>query len=383
MVPYNGTVANFLVNPDYIQQAFPAIRVCAARLAQFWLKGAIVKDLNIERRIATRSRRLLHKFVLSVALVLGSSIFPFESSAASDAPEKPLQKLKLVVDFYPQAELGGFYTAWAEGFYRQEGLDIDILSGGPNLSPTTRVVVGEANIGVANSGEVILARSRGLPTVAIMAAMQHIPQGFMVHAESDVNGFSDFEGHSVIVDPGASFFRFLVMKYKWKNVREIPYAKATGVFIHKADLIQQCFITSEPFYVERTGQKVRTFLISDAGLDTYQTAFTTDKFLEQNPDAAAAFVRASNRGFRRYLDDPASGDAEILRRNPQMTIEAIHYSFASVRAHHFFEGDPAKGEAIGKFDPARWEENFKIMRDIGTLGQFTEYQKSFTTRFNP
>src|SRR5262245_11288878 len=74
-----------------------------------------------------------------------------------------LTKVRFQTDWYPQPEHGGYYQALAKGFYKEEGLEVEILPGGPNAQVKQQVAMGQADLGMTNGDDVIVAIARGLP----------------------------------------------------------------------------------------------------------------------------------------------------------------------------------------------------------------------------
>src|ERR1035438_624961 len=108
-----------------------------------------------------------------------------------------LTKITLLADWYPQPEHGGFYTALAKGYYKEEGLDVTIQPGGPYLSTYQRVAAGAAQFGMGGSDRILESVGAGQPLVAVAATMQYDPQGIMVRKDSPVRTFSDLSGHTI------------------------------------------------------------------------------------------------------------------------------------------------------------------------------------------
>src|SRR5271168_1467602 len=108
-----------------------------------------------------------------------------------------LTDITLQADWYPQPEHGGFYAALAKGYYKEEGLDVSIASGGPYLSPYQQVSAGGAQLGMGSSDRVLQSIADGQPLIAVAATMQRDPQGIMVRTDSPVRTFYDLRGHTV------------------------------------------------------------------------------------------------------------------------------------------------------------------------------------------
>jgi len=233
-------------------------------------------------------------------------------------PENGLTPVRLQLDWYPQPEHGGFYTAQSLGYYKAEGLDVTILALPQYGSVAQIVSTGNADVGLGSSDQILEWDSNGLPLLAMAATMQHDPQAVMVHKNSPVHDFSDLEGHAVAAQTGAVWLKYVISRYNLHNVRQIPSTLSIANFLADPNYVQQIFITSEPFFAQQAGTEVRTILISSSGYDPYRVQFTTRAFAAQHPEVVAKFIRASIRGWIQYLRDPAPTNALLLQLNPAL-----------------------------------------------------------------
>jgi NitT/TauT family transport system substrate-binding protein len=286
-----------------------------------------------------------------------------------------------MLDWYPQAEHGGYYYALIHNLYKDAGLEVTIIPANPGMAPSTAVTTGACDLGLETSDKITVARGEGLPLVSIMATMQHDPKAIMVHADSPVQSIPDLDGHTIAVAPGASWFLYIVAKYKLTKIREARMTQGVGNFVHDPNYIQECFITSEPYFCEREGAKVRTFLIQDTGCDPFRIVFTTDRFLNSNKAALRSFVSASVEGWKRYLQDSRETDEAIKKLNPQMTQGQLDFSRNALIQHHFIEGFSDKGEAAGQLDPERLAKQYQILRETNIIRKDYDFTKSYTTEF--
>ena len=93
-----------------------------------------------------------------------------EQRSAAPAPtQAKLEKIILQTDWYAQPEHGGFYQALVEGYYREVGLDVEILQGGPNAIPTQKVALGTAQFAVGRTDELIIAGATHNPAVRLQS----------------------------------------------------------------------------------------------------------------------------------------------------------------------------------------------------------------------
>jgi NitT/TauT family transport system substrate-binding protein len=291
-----------------------------------------------------------------------------------------LTPIVLQTDWYPQPEQGGFYDALLKGYYRDEGLDVRIVPGGPYVIAEQQVAANAAQFAMGSSDQVLVSLSRGLPLVAVEATMQQDPQGVMVHEDSPVHNFSDLNGHAMAVKPGSIWFQYLVKRFHLTDVREIPATYSVANFLQDPGYIQQAFVTSEPYFARKSGAKVRTMLIADTGYQPYRVVFTNATFLHDHPELVAKFVRASLRGWQDYLNDPSAANAEISRLNPAMSKDQMEFSTRTLKDGHFITGDPSITR-LGEFAPERWSGMYQQLVDLKVITNPIDLKAAYTTQF--
>jgi NitT/TauT family transport system substrate-binding protein len=295
-----------------------------------------------------------------------------------------LTPVSLQTDWYPQPEHGGFYDAQIRGYYKDEGLDVTILPGGPYVNTAPEITSGEVQFAMGSSDNILQSVANGVPYVAVMATMQHDPQAVMVHQDSPIHSFSDLDGHAVAVRVGvATWFEYLVKRYHLKNAREIPATYSIANFIQDPGYIQQVFVTSEPFFARQAGVPVRTMLISETGYNPYRVVLTSSSFLQQHPEIVAKFVRASLRGWRDYLKNPTDINAAIAKLNPAMSVAQMQFSYEALRDQHFIAGEAPGGADLGRFDPARWTSMYQQLLELKVIEKPFDPAIAYTLQFMP
>jgi NitT/TauT family transport system substrate-binding protein len=299
--------------------------------------------------------------------------------AASDG----LMHLVLQTDWYPQPEMGGFYEAQLQGLYKAQGLDVEIVPGGPNIVGAQQVASGAAQFAMGTSDSVLLDNARGIPEVAIGATMQQDPQAVMVHADSPVKSFADLNGHAIAVKPGSIWFQYLVKRYHLSEVRETPATYSVANFIQDHGYIQQAFVTSEPYFANKAGAANRTLLLSSTEYQPYRVFYTSRQFLADHPDVAQKFVTASIEGWHEYLADPSKVNAELTRLNPAMNPDQTKFSIDTLKAGHFVDGTGTPDSHLGHFTEQRWNMLYHQLLDLKVLDKPFDPATVYTTRFAP
>jgi NitT/TauT family transport system substrate-binding protein len=323
--------------------------------------------------------------LLSGTLLAATLLQGCHKSSAEPVGSTALTKVTLQADWYPQPEHGGFYTALARGYYRDEGLDVSIQPGGPYTTVAQQVAAGAAQFGMGASDTILEAVGDGQPLVAVAATMQHDPQGIMVRKDSPIRSFADLNGHTVAVKPGSTWFEYLVKRYDLNRVREIPATYSVANFVADPQYIQQAFRTSEPFFAQRAGIETRLLLVSDSGYSPYRVMFTTQDFFKQHPEVVAKFIRASLRGWRDYLNDPTAAHAVIAKLNPALNPDWMQFSWQALRDGHFVTGDNAGENAgtaqLGQMTDERWATMYQQLFDLKIIAKPFDPRTAYTLQF--
>jgi NitT/TauT family transport system substrate-binding protein len=230
-----------------------------------------------------------------------------------------------------------------------------------------KVVTGQVQFALARSDDIIMAAQQKFPVLIVSAQLEHDPQVIIVHAQSPVNGFADLDGKSIMAEPGSAWISYLEHKYAI-HIKTIPENYELGQFLADRNFIQQGFLTSEPYVFDQLKVPTRSLLIADSGYDPYRVLFCNRNFARSNPGIVTAFVRASIRGWRDYLEsDPSPGNELITRDHAESTPAVLAYGWTHLKAAHIVDGDPSKGERIGLIKRRRLEAQTAIMRQLGLL----------------
>jgi NitT/TauT family transport system substrate-binding protein len=280
-----------------------------------------------------------------------------------------LTRLRLHLDWYPQTEYGGYYQAQARDFYREAGLAVEIISGGPSVGVKETVALGRADIGCTDGNDVIvsIARERGLPIVIIGAEMQRNPQGIMFHQSHPVGEFKELDGRTFMANPGSAWVEYFKRSYGIR-FNFVPLTTDLTSFLADKTMVRQCFVTQEPYVARERGAEVGTHLVADSGYAPYRVFFTSRDFLAAHPERVRAFVQASARGFHDFVTgDPAPALNALQAANKLMSPELMAYSLGAMKELHLVEGDAAKGERAGLITRERIAAQIEILQSLGQL----------------
>jgi NitT/TauT family transport system substrate-binding protein len=276
-------------------------------------------------------------------------------------------KIGFQLDWYPVVEHGGYYQALLKHYYRDAGIDVAIVAGGPGEYAMPSVALGRKQLSMGTLDDVIIAIKQGLPLLIVGAQMEHNPLAVMVHAESPVTSIRQLDQRTIMCTAGAVWKDFVEARYGI-TINMIPDDYGLARFMADRQFIQQCFVTSEPYEVHLHGVETRTILLSEAGYDPYRVIFANKTFAREHPDAVRAFVKASIRGWDDFLyGDATEARAVIARENPAQTPALMDYSIKAMKDDHLVDGYPEKGERTGLITPTRMTDMVKVLVDLKIL----------------
>ncbi len=306
--------------------------------------------------ISKRTRALLA--AAAAALASGCSKQAAEAS-----------RINVQLDWVAEPEHGGFYQAVAKGYFRDAGLDVNIMQGGPNAFVLQKVATAKAQIAQSDSTNTLIAISQGLPLVNIAAVFQNDPSVLMLHADNPVSRFEELNGKTIMARPEWAFLPYLRNKYHI-DFKLIPQNFAVGNFIADRNFIQQGFYTAEPFFIVKGGAKPPKFLYAwDAGFDAYTTILANRPWAESHREQLRAFVAAYIRGWKDYIEgDPTPAHTLMKQLNPNVTDEFLAFSRKMIIQEKLVVGRHSTDDTqIGRISRERYAIQIGQLEELGIV----------------
>jgi NitT/TauT family transport system substrate-binding protein len=320
------------------------------------------------------------------AVALGMALLVTGCGSESGADEEAgggLFKIRLQMDWYAQPEQGGFYQALAKGFYEEAGLDVEILEAGPNTPFFNIVGRGEkANLGIVRLDMMAQANQKGLPIKTVGVFMEHSPVSVMVPEDSPIQGFEDLDGKRYMGAIAAPYIPWLKHHFGI-DFDLVPHNWSTAQFQAGQLDAQQCYVTSEPYYLAQKGINVRVFLVADSGFDPFRVVYANETFIQEHPDKIRAFLEATWRGWRDYFaSDPAPAHAMIAERNPSMTEDFMLWTREVMRERQLVFGDETE-DTYARLDRDEIARLLEILVTIDALEPGIEPEDFVDFSFQP
>lgn len=308
-------------------------------------------------------------------------VFLLIVSACSPSPAAPaLTPVTVQLSWTHQAQFAGFYAAEQQGYFEQEGLKVSFVEGGPEVDFIGPVADGEAQFGIAQPADLILARASGKPVRSIAAIFRRSPIVFFSLAKNNITRPQDFVGKkirsAVTVD---QTLRALMAKEGIRSDQyQAEYLPSDISKFASGDVpIWGGYINVLVLEVQKAGYKINIIAPDDYGVHFYgDVLITTDDLIQKNPDLVQRFMRATLKGWTYALENPENV-ASFIKKYSSSADAGLESDkmLASIPLVNTGE------DHIGWMKKETWEEMTQILRAQGDLKQPLNVEDVYTMQF--
>jgi PAS domain S-box-containing protein len=278
-----------------------------------------------------------------------------------------------------QFQFAGYYAALWEGYYKQAGLDVDLVSAiNPDdsiRSAIEEVENGNAEFGIG-SADILLARDRGIPLVVVASIFQQSGAAFFAPQEAGLHTLADLVNLRVSRRVGDLIdIEFQAMLRAEgidpDTITPYPFDQSKGYLAEMAagniDVIPG-YIIGTPHEAAQLGIELKTLRPLAYGVDFYgDSLFTSRDIAVKDPELVIAFRDASLRGWEYALNHPLKIADRILKEyQPSFPIHDFN-SFLHVQISPVLELTLFPIVQTGNVNPARWERMNTTLRELGMV----------------
>ncbi len=308
---------------------------------------------------------------------------PTEAPAAeAAAPAGEMTKVRLQLQWVTQSQFAGYYAALDQGYYEEEGLDLEILEGAVEIVPQQVVASGEAEFGIAWVPKMLASREQGADLVNIAQVFQRSGTLQVSWKDSGITKPEDWKGKKVGTWGFGNEFELLAALRKAgidpddaSQVEIVQQPFDMALLLNKEIDAAQAMIYNEYAQVlEATNPDTgKLYQPEDLNVISYQDAgtamlqdhvFTNAAWLAEagNEDVAVKFLRASFKGWI-FCRDNAEACVEIVLANGP-TLGNGHMTWQLNEINALIWPSPA---GIGMMDEAAWKQTVDISTEFKVL----------------
>lgn len=308
-------------------------------------------------------------------------------------PAAAQEKLTFAVDWIVNGGHAGYFTALANDYFKQEGLDVTIVRGQGSGDTVKRVASGGADFGQADAGTIIASIGNSdVPLKIIAVVYGNASIGVMYTAESGIKGPRDLEGRKVAKTAGSASMTLFPAFLAANNVNRdrINEVNVDGASFLPLLLSRQVDAvvdqkTNLPRYQKPAaaqGLTVRTMAYADYGLGVYgNSLMTTNRMIAEKPKVVAGFVRAAMRGLADAFANPDAAIANLRKTNPEVNAEIGKEQLTGIA--EFVLVDDVRSNGYGYINPAKMDKTRSLIADALKLKRAIATDEVYTAQFLP
>lgn len=297
-----------------------------------------------------------------------------------------LKKITVVLDWTPNTNHTGLYVAKAKGYFKDQGLDVDIIQPG-KTGADQLVASGKADFGVGYQEAITEARIQGVPLVSIAAVIQHNTSGFASPVAKNIKTPKDFAGKTYggwgspieksVITSLMNKVHADANKVKIVNIGDTDFFTAVKRDVDFAWI----YYGWDGVEAGLRNQKINMVYLTDYSkkLDYYTPVLeTSEKMIAQNPDTVKAFLKAASEGYNYAIKNPDQAADILIKAAPDLDPKLVKASQKWLSPKY---QDDAKQWGIQK--ESVWNNYATWMYDNKLLDKKLDANKAFTNEYLP
>jgi putative hydroxymethylpyrimidine transport system substrate-binding protein len=322
------------------------------------------------------SRRLLA--ALGAAAIVVAAVVVIAVAGSSSDSGGGRQRVSLLLDFFSNADHAPIYAARAEGAFARRGLDVQVRAPSDPSIPLKLVAAGKTDFAVSYEPEVLRARDKGLPLVAV-AALVRVPLTSIISLPAaGVRTPADLAGKTVGtagIDYQAAYLKAIAPSARLRNV---GFNLVPALISKKVDAVLGAYWNYEAVSLRQHDRRPRVIRIERAGVPTYDelVVVASEDTVLNRPGLVRRFVAGQADGAREVRARPHRALEALMKAAPDLD-ERLQQTSIQATTPYFL---PKRGRPYGWMDPGEWKRFTAFMHSRGLLKRATP-AGAFTDRF--
>lgn len=332
-------------------------------------------------------KRLYIAIVTVLLLFVLNACGNAEDKQKSDG--KGLEKITFVLDWTPNTNHTGLYVAQEKGYFEEAGLEVKIQQP-PEDGASVLVASGKADFGVSfqDSMAAALIGEDALPITAVASVIQHNTSGIISRAGEGMDTPKGMEGHRYATWNGAIELATLEAVVEadggdFSKVELIPSTVTDEVSALKTKSVDSIWIFYAWAGVKTELEGLETDYFEFADIDPVFDYYTpviiaNNDFLEENPEAAKAFLEALSKGYEFAMENPEEAADILCEAAPELDKELVVAS-----QKYLADKYQAEAEYWGYIDADRWNNFYEWVNENELVEGKVPLDTGFTNDYLP
>ncbi|HWK23643.1 MAG TPA: ABC transporter substrate-binding protein [Ureibacillus sp.] len=335
-------------------------------------------------------KRLLILVMITVFTLVGCQSNDSQAKSTTTKTQNDetsaLRKVTVVLDWTPNTNHTGLYVAKENGYFEQQGLDVEIIQPG-DAGADQLVATGNAEFGVSYQESITFARTQDVPIVSIAAVIQHNTSGFASPAAKNITSPKDFENrvYGGWGSPIEQAVLKTLMNTENADIEKLDIVNAGDLdfftMANKGIDFAWIYYAWTGIEAKLRGEDINMVYLTDYSekLDYYTPVLATNEtMINDDPNTVKAFVKAASQGYQFAIDNPEEAAAIFSNAVPELDAELVLESQKWLSSK--YQDDAPR---FGEQKLEVWKNYADWLKENGVLeGEFNP-EDAFTNEFLP
>jgi putative hydroxymethylpyrimidine transport system substrate-binding protein len=327
------------------------------------------------------------KIIVSVLLLLlaacGQNNVQVSESPGKSGGEK-LQKVSLMLDWYPNAVHSFLYTALEKGFFEEQSLEVDIQMPADTNDPLKLVAAGKMDMALSYQPQVLVARSEDIPVKSFAAVVRHPLNQLMVLENILIESPKDLVGKKIgypSIPLDEAIIQTMVKSdggdAEKVEMVDVGWDLIPAIATKKTDALIGGYINHEKLLLEKEGHPVRTIDPAKYGVPNYYelVLVSSDEKLETNPELFEKFITAV-RESQKYVAEHPEEALSILMEHQDQT-SPLEMDIESASLEMLLPLMDAKNHPFGSQDAKTWNSVADWLKEYKVIKEHVNAEEAF------
>lgn len=263
-------------------------------------------------------RLVVYVVALGALVALAAPVF-----AGTPAPAK----VRFRLDWKPGAQHSPFYLARERGYYAQEGIDLEIISGSGSADSVKTLGTRAVELALVDALVLVQAREQQVPAQAVAAYYQRTPISLISPAAKPIKSAQEMLGKKIGSKKGSSTSQGLTLFLEANNIKPEQLQLVDIGFGVQPLVVGQVdglmgFTMNEPIEAEAAGMPVHEIMIADSGVKAYGlTISANERFLREQGNLVRGFLKATRRAMEDAAKEPKAAVEALAKAVPEISLE--------------------------------------------------------------
>lgn len=317
--------------------------------------------------------------IMSLVVFIGIIYFTFHSE---NKTINTTNNISVRMKWFYAGTMTGWFAGLEEGFYKEENINLHITPGGPDNNAVKLVASGSDAFGVAGADEVLMAREKGIPIVAIGVLFKDSPLGFISKKEKNITSPDMWNEKTIEVSYGSNAeVQYLALKKQFNvtNVKEVPYTFNLIPFIDGVVDISVAYLMDQVITLESKGIDMNIQTCKEYGINPYgDVIITSEKMIKEQPELVARFMRATIKSMKWAIENKDNSVNHLIKNAPELHLEnELKVWNATIP---FLISDDGI-EKLCEMSPRRWRDTKNVLVTFNVISSSTDEQKAYTNQY--